>query len=259
MKRLTVVIITLLISGILTAQERKVSFGFVLEPIIPTKLFRITTDESNVFDSLSGNNVLFTSSPRYGYAFGAILKFDFTQRLSAETGINYLVRHYSMTVQEGDERFSLKFMEDSYEIPLTLKYFIRLGDRLYLGNSAGASLMFIPGSIETKTSRGAEFDPDYALFRQQSLIRRTMVPAFKGGFGLNYRTESSGEFFFETHYRLFSVFYDTRLTYFNARTKTDLVNVRIKSIGDYFGFSIRYTFPSSTLIQRDKSKKKTDN
>jgi hypothetical protein len=198
------------------------------------------------------DDVLFTSTPKPGYAFGGILKFDYSERLSFETGINYLVRNYEMTAEENSEVISLRFMEDSYEIPLVMKYFIRLGPRLYLSNSAGMSLLFIPGSIETKVQRGAEFDDDYLLFRQESLIRRTMVPAFKGGFGLNYRTADKGSFYFETHYRLFSVFYDTRLYYFNAASGTDLIHISIKPIGDYFGFSLRYTFPPSELLRRKK-------
>ncbi len=252
MKQLGFIIIFLLTCSIASAQETRVSFGFLAEPIIPTRLFRITDDVARISDVTSGNDVIFTSSPRFGYAFGTILKFDFTPRLSAETGINYLVRHYEMSSEEGIESFSLRFMEDSYEVPLTMKYFIRLGTRLYLSNAAGVSLMFIPGSIEAQTGRGIATDPDYLFFRQHSFIRRTMLPAFKGGFGLNYRTEDIGEFYFETYYRLFSVFYDTRLTYYNALTGTDLVNVNIRSIGDYFGFSIKYTFPSSKLIRREK-------
>jgi len=254
MKHFKIFFMALLLSSGLLAQDRHVSFGFLVEPIIPTRLLRITDDVTRIFDTIAGNDVVFTSSPRFGYAFGAILKFDFTPRLSAETGINYLVRHYEMTSEEGIERFSMRFMEDSYEIPLTMKYFIRLGTRLYLSNAAGVSLMFIPGSVETSTGRGAEFDDDFLLFGQHSYIRRTMVPAFKGGFGLNYRTENMGEFYFETYYRLFSVFYDTRITYYNALSGTDLVNINIKSIGDYFGFSIKYTFPATRLISREKKK-----
>lgn len=237
------------------AQERKVSFGFVAEPIIPTRLFRITTDVTNVMDSISGNQITFSSTPRYGYAFGTILKFDFSPNFSFETGINYLVRSYKIEVNEPDYNIALKFNEDSYEIPLTAKYFIRLGENLYLGNSAGLSMIFIPGSLQTKAVKGAESDPDHYRFEQHSYIRRTMVPAFKGGFGLNYRFEDQSQLYLETHYRLFSVFYDTRLLYFNASTRTNLHNIRIKSIGDYFGFSLKYTLKPSDLKKRVKKSK----
>lgn len=244
------------ICGLATnAQERKVSFGFQAEPIIPTRLFRITTDVTNVLDSISGNEVSFSSTPRYGYAFGAILKFDFSQNFSFETGINYLVRSYKIEVNEPGYKVALKFNEDSYEIPLTAKYFIRLGENLYLGNSAGLSMIFIPGSLQTKAVKGAESDPDHYRFEQHSYIRRTMVPAFKGGFGLNFRFEDQSQLYLETHYRLFSVFYDTRLLYFNASTRTNQQNIRIKSIGDYFGFSIKYTLPPTQMIARKKMNK----
>lgn len=244
MMRVFYLFFALLFSCTAFAQERQVSFGALVEPIIPSSLFRISTDVKRI------DNVLFTSTPKPGYAFGGILKFDFTSRLSFETGINYLVRNYEMTAEETSNLMTLDFMEDSYEIPLTMKYFVRLGPQLYLSNSAGLSLLFIPGSIETKVQKGVEFNDDYMFFMQQSLIRRTMVPAFKGGFGLQYRTSEHGSFYFETYYRLFSVYYDTRLSYFNAATNVDLINIGINSIGDYFGFSIRYTFPPSDLIRR---------
>jgi hypothetical protein len=246
MIRVFYIAIAFLFSCTALAQERQVAFGVLVEPIIPSSLFRISTDIKRVDD------VLFTSTPKPGYAFGGILKFDYSERLSFETGINYLVRNYNMTAAENEDIMSLDFKEDSYEIPLTVKYFVRLGPQLYLSNSAGLSLLFIPGSIESKVQRGVEFDDDYMFFRQESLIKRTMVPAFKGGFGLQYRTNDHGSFYFETYYRLFSVYYDTRLSYFNATTNVDLINIGINSIGDYFGFSIRYTFPPSDLIRRKK-------
>jgi len=246
MIRVFFIAIVFIFSYTALAQERQVAFGVLVEPIIPSSLFRISTDIKRV------DNVLFTSTPKPGYAFGGILKFDYSDRLSFETGINYLVRNYNMTAAENEDIMSLDFKEDSYEIPLTIKYFIRLGPRLYLSNSAGLSLLFIPGSIASKVERGVEFADDYMLFRQESFIKRTMVPAFKGGFGLNYRTADIGSFYFETYYRLFSVFYDTRLNYYNATTGVDLVNIGIDPIGDYFGFSIRYTFPPSDLIRRKK-------
>lgn len=237
------------------AQNTKVSFGFMAEPIVPTKLFRITSDVRTISDTNSLNEIIFTSTPRYGYAFGAVMKFDFTARFSFETGINYLVRNYKMEVQEPGYHILFDFNEDSYEIPLTAKYFLRLGKNLYLSNAVGLSMIMIPGSLQTKVVHGAENAPDHYRFQQHSFIMKTMVPAFKGGFGLNYRTEDKGQFYFETNYRLFSVFYDTRLEYFNAATQSDQVNIKIKSIGDYFGFSLKYTFPPTDIKVRQKKKK----
>lgn len=238
-----------------TAQDKKVSFGFVAEPIIPTKLFRITSDVRTMLDTISRNEITFTSTPRYGYAFGAILKFDFPPHFSFETGINYLVRNYKMEVQEPDYQISMDFNEDSYEIPLSAKYFLRLGNKLYLSNAVGLSIIMIPGSLQKKVVQGAENDPNHYRFEQHSFIVTTIVPAFKGGFGLNYRTEEKGQFYLETNYRLFSTFYDTRLLYFNAATRTDQMNIKIKSIGDYFGFSLKYTFPPTDVKVRKKKKK----
>lgn len=256
MKRCAIVIFVLLFSLVAIAQDKKISFGFVGEPIIPTKLFRITKDVKTIADSVSMNQIVFTSTPRYGYAFGAIMKIDYSPRLSFETGINYLVRNYKMEVEEPGYHISLSFNEDSYEIPLTVKYFLRLADRLYLSNAVGVSLIMIPGSVMTKVVNGAENSEDYYIFEQHSYIMRTMMPAFKGGFGLNYRTENSGQLYLETYYRLFSTYYDTRLLYYNAATRTDQINVKIKSIGDYFGFSLKYTFPPSDFIKRTKKQQK---
>nr|HPK05559.1 hypothetical protein [Bacteroidales bacterium] len=77
MKRCATVIFVLLFSLVAIAQDKKISFGFVAEPIIPTKLFRITKDVKTITDSASMNQIVFTSTPRYGYAFGSIMKIDY--------------------------------------------------------------------------------------------------------------------------------------------------------------------------------------
>jgi len=231
----------------LGAQERKAAFGFQVEPVMPSALFRITTDEVRVGD------ILFTTEPKPGFAFGAYLSFNISPRFLIESGINHMSRAYRISVRDNDFRESLDFRVVNFEIPLNLTYYIRLGSQLYMGHSAGFSFQFLPSdlrsSIDEKDSSGNR------IFSMEQFSRRKywMMPAFKGGIGLEYRTQDNGFFYIGPSYRLFTELYWSQLFY--NRGAVDIQNLEIKPIGDYFGITIRYVFEPTELLTREKKNK----
>jgi hypothetical protein len=244
MARIFIFILILGSAGITMAQERQVAFGLQIEPIIPSALFRITTDEVRAGD------VLFATDPLPGFAYGAMLSFSFNNRFSIESGINYLSRDYKVSVYDGDFSSSLDFRVVNYEMPLNATYYVRLGPQLYMGHTAGLSLQFLPSNLRAaRDERDADGNKIFSL-EQVSRRKFWMMPAFKGGIGLEYRTENNGYFFIGPTYRLFTVLYRTQLFYF--RDQTDIQNVDIKPIGDYFGITLRYVFAPTDLIRRQE-------
>ncbi|MBE0662593.1 MAG: hypothetical protein IH597_09010 [Bacteroidales bacterium] len=233
---------------IASAQERKAAFGLQIEPVIPSALFRISTVETQVGD------VLFTIEPRPGIAYGAMISANLTPRFTIETGINSLSRDYKVSVIDGDFTKSLQFKVVNFEMPLNLTYYVRLGPKLYMGHSAGFSFQFLPSNLKTAVDeKDASGNTIYKL-EQISRRRYFMMPAFKGGIRLEFRTENDGYFFIGPTYRLFTVLYRSQLFYF--RGQVDIQNHDVKPIGDYFGITLRYVFPPGDLLVRDKTKDK---
>lgn len=224
----------LLING-LSAQDRKVTFGLQIEPLIPSNLIR--SGEVQAFSQ----GVQFDISPRPGYAYGAHLSFRLSEKMALETGINYLIRDYRITATEEDFQTDLQFTADNFEIPLTFNYFIRLGERLYIDQSLGFSFQFLPGEFQTrayeeKPTGGYVYD-----FSQISIRNYWVMPVFRGGFGFEYRTENSGWFYVGPVYRLFSTLYQTRILYTHEPVNINDLTIDLK--GDYFSVVFRYIFP----------------
>jgi len=250
MIRYSYIILFLFLPVLLFSQDKKVAFGFQIEPIIPSALFRITTDEVRVDD------ILFTSDPEPGVAFGAILSFNISPRFSLETGISQLSRKYRVSVFDDDLSESLQFSVLNFEMPLTMTYYVRLGRNIYMGHSAGVTAQFLPSHLKNNiTVRDPSNGQELYAFQQVSLRKWFMMPAFKGGIGWEYRTPENGTFYIGPTYRLFSVLYNTELSY--SRGNQPITQIRIKPIGDYFGITIRYVFPSTDLLQREKNNDKS--
>ncbi|NCC72552.1 MAG: hypothetical protein EOM06_04070 [Sphingobacteriia bacterium] len=229
--------IFLVFSPGLGAQERKVTFGLQFEPLVPSGLIR----SSNVSSFRPG--VQFSTDPKPGYAYGAHVSFRLNRRMAIETGINHLIRDYRIRATEEDFEVDLEFTADNFEIPLTFNYFIRLGEKLYMDQSLGFSFQFLPVEFQSRvfeeTSPGSTtylYD-----FSQISVRNYWVMPVFRGGFGIEYRTEKNGGFYIGPVYRLFSTLYYTRILYTHG--DININDLTIEPTGDYFGITFRYIFP----------------
>ncbi len=226
------------------AKTRKVAFGFEVKPIIPSAIFRIKTDVVKVDD------VVFTISPMPGYTYGAFLSFNLSQRFSLETGINYINRDFSISVEDKDVKTSLQFTADNYEMPLIPTYYIRLGKNIYMGHSAGISFQILPSHLASIIK---EKDSTGTITRSLEQISRRkywLMPAYRGGIGWEYRTEENGYIYLGTTYMLFTALYKTRLFY--NRGQVDIKYLDVKPIGDFFGITVRYVFPPTEMFKREK-------
>lgn len=219
----------------IAAQDRKVTFGLQVEPLIPSSLIR--SGDVNSFSQ----GVEFNTSPRPGYAYGGHVSFRINQHMAIETGINYLIRDYRIKAREDNFEVDLQFTADNFEIPLTFNYFIRLGERLYIDQSLGFSFQFLPGEFQSRVYEENESGGYVYDFSQISIRNYWVMPVFRGGFGFEYRTDNSGWFYVGPVYRLFSTLYYTRILY--THPPANINNMTIDLKGDYFSVVFRYVFP----------------
>lgn len=241
-------ILVLMLPELLFSQDRKVAFGLHVEPIIPSSLFRITDYE------LVQNNVAFLVEPKPGVSYGASISFGITPRFWIETGINYITRDFRISVTDGEFSRSIEFTADNYEIPLTVTYYVRLGERIFMGHTLGLSMQMLPSHLRTVIDEKDATGLTIWEFEQYSRRRYWTMPAFKGSIGWEFRTNNDGYFFVGPVYRLFTRLYTTRLFY--HRNDIDLEQLDVKAIGDYFGITMRYRFPPSEMLVGDREERR---
>ncbi len=245
------IILTILLFGLnsyLSAQKKWATFGIHVEPIVPLEMFRIRSSE------VIRESVKFTSKPLSGFTLGTHLSVELTPRFSIETGINYVSRNFLLSVEDGSFTDEINFKADNFEIPLTLTYYVKLSEKLFLGHSIGTSIQLIPSNLYSRNDKKNNTGTTTYSFNQFSQRKGTIVPIFKGAVGLEYRSKESGYFYVGPVYHLFAELYQTKLNYYNISTSKQIDNVVTKTIGDYFGIEIRYVFKPTELIVNKKNK-----
>jgi len=241
---LLILIVILFSSVIVNGQSKTVNFGFQIEPIIPNKLFRI---EEQIYNE---SGVVFSITPNPGVSYGGVVQFGLDDRFALETGMNYLRRSFTIDVDDNGFKKDLTFVADNFEVPLTIIYYVRLGEKLFMGHSVGVSFQLLPSSLYSRNAGDIVMgNPEYEL-EQISVRKYWVVTAFKGSFGFEYRTEKKGYFFIGPVYHLFNPLYNSRVNY--SRNTTSVKGMKINAIGDYFGLVFRYSFPPSSILKKEE-------
>ena len=205
--------------------REKNAFGIQVKPIIPSSMFRIVTDE------IEQEGIQYFVTPQTGYAFGAAIRFGLSPRFTAQADINYIHRNFSFKSVDGDKQTEVDLRVVSYEIPLLLTYFVRATEEIYMGPSTGLSFQFLPTNLFSRNTP----------IEQLSLKRRWVSTSLVVNVGFEWRTESSGYFYFGPTYNMyFYPMYQTRIQYKDAQLREHRVYTELH--GDYFGFIIRYIF-----------------
>lgn len=205
--------------------REKNAFGIQVKPILPSSMFRIVTDE--VFQ----DGIIYNVTPQRGYSAGATIRFGLSSRFIVQTDINYIHRNFSFSSLEGEKKTEVDLRVISYEIPLLLTHFVRLSEEIYMGQTTGFSFQFLPTNL---FSRKGDLE-------QLSLKRRWVSTSLVVNVGFEWRTESSGYFYFGPTYNMyFYPMFQSRIQYKDAASKTHHALTDLR--GDYFGIVLRYIF-----------------
>ena len=161
-------------------------FGFQFRPLIPLSLVG-----DRPFD-LEEDGFNTTVSSKFGYNYGAVVRFGITKTLAIETGLSYTKRNYQLDHSVPDSNLTavntIGFV--NYDIPANLLVYIKLGRELFMNASLGGSLNFYPSNVRTLEN---PFGKHLFIFEGR-----------RGGFfstdinanvGFEYRTERSGFFY----------------------------------------------------------------
>ncbi len=224
------------------AQVNVLTAGFQVKPIFPSKFFGTGPQ------TLDSSGVSFTLKPSSGLCFGMIIRYGITQSVSIESGINYVKRIYSLTIEDSLISFSgnSKFRIIGYEIPVSGLVFIPLSEKIYMDASLGASFDFFPSDVQSSD--------DY--FKHIGKRNNWIFVSVLANLGWEYRTEKSGYFYLGASYhRPFKDIYTSTVGYYRNMNNIYTTGQQFLLSGNYLTFDIRYFFHEDPL--KKQSKKKT--
>jgi hypothetical protein len=206
-------------------------FGLQVKPIIPINYFGMKP--IILEDSIASLSI----SSKASYSMGMVMRKNFTDQLSLETGINYVRRNFLITSYEAarDTSDASKFGFVNYEIPIQFLVYIRLSSKLFMNVSSGFGLNFYASNVQ---SRG-----DNLLIQHLSLKRYWAFPSFLTNLGFEYRTKEKGSFYLGASLvSPFDVITDSKINYYYQNNVFRAYQTNIK--GNYFTVDLRYFFPT---------------
>lgn len=211
----------------LCAQQYVTTVGIQYKPIIPNGFMRKDGFENKLYP------IEVNIKPKSGYSFGMVVRRGLNPRFSVESGINMITRNYSLTAKAIDTNltFENQFKWISYEIPVQLLVFIRLGEHLYANASGGCSFNFFPSDV---TGENVDF---YQRTYRYNWAKINLL----ANLGFEWRTENSGYFYLGASY--FQPFSDMAFTYIQYPKTNIYSGVVVGGIrGNYLTLDLRYFF-----------------
>ena len=212
-------------------QKGVTTFGLQYKPIIPNRFIGTYTQEFN-------KNQFFSNiQQKLGHSFGGVIRQGLNKTISLETGLNYTQRNFGLNFSVPDSSYSGsgKLGVVSYEIPLSCLIYIQLSKTWFINTSLGSALTLFPSDVRvTVPIKGAE------LFKQEGAYRNKLQGALIANIGFEYRTRSSGYFYFGSSYHLP---YSKMMTFAMAYEYPGGKVVAIDNVrGSYLTVDFRYFF-----------------
>lgn len=218
----------------LKAQEKVTTFGIQFKPIVPLNYI------DGGKQAKEQNNISFEIDPKVGLSFGMVIRKGLTKNISLETGINYLRRNFSLSINDKDSAFSSnsKFRLVTYEIPVSGLVYVQLGREMFMNVSGGLSVDVYPTPL---------FVSEYEVFANAVNRKSWVQLSLIANVGWEYRTRKSGYWYvgFSFH-RPFSSLMQSFVTY-EAYNRNE--EARFDLSGNYLTIDLRYFF------HEDKEKK----
>ncbi|NNC81956.1 MAG: hypothetical protein HKN79_00120 [Flavobacteriales bacterium] len=211
---------------LLLSQENVTTLGLQIKPILVSDI-----GGAGPFEVANGPYRL-SIEPRTGLSFGMVIRQGLTKNISAEVGLNRVVRQYDYAFTDEETGFqrTLDFGYVNYEIPLKGLVFIQLGERLFMNTGLGPSIDLFASDVGSG---------DLEL-EQITLRGQWAKIALDANLGFEYRTRKSGYIYLgASFHNPFSAVAKSKVTY---RTSTEQNDVIFDLNAGYLTFDIKYYF-----------------
>ena len=216
-------------------QNNLTTFGIQYKPIIPSSYFNSSHFQEEI------NFFTFNLKPRYSYSLGMLLRQKVNQTFSIESGINYIQRNYSLSIDniqiDNDETF---FGLRSYELPIQLLTYVQIKELWYLNVAFGLS-------YNIQTSDILSYGNMSDNFIQNTYRKTGSYIALLANLGIEYRSSESGYYYFGTSLhrpwtelgRIYPEYKDNNANFNNVDFKDKYY---LELIGSFVTLDFRYFF-----------------
>ncbi len=189
-----------------------------------------------------------TLSSKFGYQFGMIMRTNYNDRLSFETGICFTRRNFELkgsSFSQGINKDTSDFGYINYSLPFKGGVFIQLGENFYMNTFIGANLDFYASAV---ASQGHQYNIDHYSERA-----RWINASLTADLGVEWRGDEKGIFYFGAGVNIpISAIAVTRLKYYYTNTDYDNYDP-IFLRGNYLAIKLKYFFPLSLEKTPDKN------
>jgi hypothetical protein len=210
------------------SQKGSTTVGIQIKPIFPVAFLgtgKQTTDSGGVhFETLLES----------GFSGGMVVRYNFTNTLAFETGINYVKRKYSQSFSETGFNDKVNLRIIGYEIPAVLMIYAQLGEKIYINGSMGPALDMFASNVQAFAAN---------LYNIVAFRNHIFVPSLTANAGWEYRTEKSGNIYLGASFlRPFTYIYLLKTGYYR-NSKSIIFSNELS--GSYLTVDIRYFFPET--------------
>lgn len=237
MKQLLVIFLVC-VQAVCFGQEGLTYFGVQFKPIVPSNLFRAGSEE------LTQNDATYIVRQNMGYTFGAVIRHDFKNWLSIESGISFTKRNYTASVADGLTAFtdSVRLGLVGYEIPVLGLVYVQLDEQIFMDAGFGLSFDLFPSDVSNGNAQDFYFTGWRSRYFNTGLVANV---------GWEFRTKDNGSFYLGGSYH--RPFTPILLAELSLENQTNNVRIaQMKLTGNYLTIDFRYFFPGEKKDKKEK-------
>ena len=238
MKNKIIILFFLTTSFISKGQEQRATFGIQYKPIIPSKYFNSSYQNSSQF------GYDFKLSPKYSNSLGMIIRYRISKIFWFENALNYTERNYKLELKNNNFNISdnNNFNIRSYEIPLQLLTYIQVSNLWYVNAAFGISNTILASDVQS-------YGDNLSGFIQKFYRKSGGYRALLANLGMEYRDEIKGHYYvgLSLHFpwnetgRIYPEYSDEN-NIFNDMDFDDKFFIEVP--GSYITLDLRYFFPN---------------
>lgn len=217
------------------SQERVLTFGLQFKPLFADDIIVDRTVSQSV------NSINYSLNTNTGFSFGGVIRRGITDKISFETGINYVSRKFDIDVDDPDTfTGNSDFTIIGYEIPALALVYVQLDKQIFMNAAFGASIDFFPSDVGTRT------DEIYHISNRRSWV----MPSLLANLGWEYRSKKMGYWYLgASFHRPFTNIYYSGVRYTSSTENTDAF---FELNGSYLTLDLRYFFHEDPLKKKSK-------
>lgn len=240
MKKVTLSILFFSLCLLSQSQKGLVTFGLQYKPILPVEFLNV----ENL--TLTNGDLQVNFTQKLGLNFGGVIRWNILNRISLESGINYVRRNfgYEAAVESTGAKGKDDFSIIGYETPFKGLVIVQLSRKSFLSAASGITTSWIASSVASGT--------EDLNFRQYTNAKKLNL-ALIANVGYEYKTDKSGTFYFGASLNSpFQAIGVTDVTYDDLANEEQ--SVRGALFGNYLTLDLRYYFHE----EKSKSKRKSN-